>query len=65
MTKNLNVIFKAQVIFHLKELNECSKNDNGDDPSISIFTEIEAKNAFYRAYSRTYSLRGFGSKKYP
>ena len=44
----LRKLSTTQVIFHLIELNEWSKNDNGDDPWISIFTEIEAKNAFYR-----------------
>ena len=47
--KSKNFISKAQVIFHLIDLNEQSKNDNGDNPWISIFTEIQAKNPFYRA----------------
>ena len=35
------------------ELNELSKNKNGDDPIILIFTKIQAKNAFYRALLMT------------
>ena len=35
------------------ELNELSKNKNGDDPFISIFTKIQAINAFYRALLMT------------
>jgi len=47
--KNKNFISKTQGLFHLIELNEQSKNDNGDNPWISIFTEIQAKNPFYMA----------------
>ena len=38
-----------KTLFHLIDLNEQSKNDNDNNPWILIFTEIQAKNPFYRA----------------